>query len=570
MNGWLNMGLRSAHLFWNHNSAHRSSENESPEVPESTASGIGYVQHTGAAPDVVLQARSLLVRSVQSVREINAEQFKELLKSDHALPNDTLYVIEDSLHLSDDDHLTDFAGNLFVKGCLVLENCAQLTDISGNIIVGGNFSCLSSPGLSDISGKIKAGGNIRFFDCHSLASLSGNIANEGTLSFVQCSHLRSLSGIITPGAHLQFWGCTQLRALPDWITSLGATSSGATRYVCLADNGLSEASLDRLYSDAGPGMFFSIITDTTGRDPRQKRFDHFQMAFAFWQKLAATDVATPAVTMLAYQERNLVTFLEKLTTTADYLNLITRPVLAQRIIATLQSVLDNEPIQDEALAIIHFAITSCNDRVILALDDLETLKLNDAALTRAIEQKDPSDLIALGTKIKRLEEIKCIARKHAAKSKEIDEVEAELAYQIAIRRYLELPGAARHMFNRMCAQITQEDINEALYQLQSNSGEQQVQEFLEIWRPWQIYQRHLTIPPFATLRQQTVEHIEECPIDLEVNDEMVMLNNTHMTYRALCKAYELTGNNPLTNTPLNWHKVVRLSEVSADKSSLES
>ena len=569
MNGLLNMGPRTAQSFWNHNNANSLSENAPPRVfcPESR---IGYSQGTGAAPNVVLQARSLLARSVQSVREINAEQFKELLKSDHALPNDTLYVIEDSLHLSGDDHLTDFAGNLFVKGYLVLENCAQLTDISGNIIVGGNFSCLSSPGLSDISGKIKAGGNIRFFDCHSLASLSGNIANEGTLSFVQCSRLCSLPGIITPGAHLQFWGCSQLRALPDWITSLGTTSSGATRYVCLADNGLSEASLDRLYSDAGPGMFFSIITDTTGRDPRQKRFDNFQMAFAFWQEHAATDVATPAVTMLAYQERNLVTFLEKLTTTADYQNLVTRPVLAQRIIATLQSVLGNGPIQDEALAIIHFAITSCNDRVILALDDLETLKLNNAALTRAIEQKDPSGLIALGKKIKRLEEIKCIARKHAAKSKEIDEVEAELAYQIAIRRYLELPGAARHMYNRTCAQITQEDIREALYQLQSNSGEQQVQEFLDAWQPWQIYQRHRTIPPFATLRQQTVAHIEECPIDLEVNDEMVMLNNTHMTYRALCKAYQLTGNNPLTNTPLDWHTVVRLSEVTADKSCLES
>ena len=569
MNGWLNMGPRIPQLFWNHNNASSLGENEPPRVFESSESVIGYLQDTGAAPDVVLQARSLLVRSVQSVRETSAEEFKELLKSDNALPDDTLYVIEDSLRLSDDDHLTDFAGNLFVKGFLVLENCSELKDISGNIIVGGNFSCLSSPGLTDISGKIKAGGNIRFFDCHSLASLSGNIASEGTFSVVQCSRLRSLSGIITPGGHLQFWGCSQLTALPDWITSLGATSSGANRYVCLAENGLSDALLDRLYSARVPGMFFSIITNTTGPDPRQQRFDNFQMAFAFWQKLATTDVEPPTLNMLAYQGRNLVTFLEKLTKTADYQNLATRPVLAQRIIHTLVSVLGNEPIQDEALAIIHFAISSCHDRVTLALDDLETLKLNDAALTTAIEQDDPSGLIALGTKIKRLEEIKCIARKHAAKSKEIDEVEAELAYQIAIRKHLELPGSAQHMYNRKCAQITQEDVREALDQLQSNSGEKQVQAFLEIWHPWQIYQRHMTIPPFATLRQQTVAHIDECPIDLDINDEMVMLNNTHMTYQALCKAYELTGNNPLTNTPLDWQTVVRLSQVLADNSGLE-
>ena len=48
-----------------------------------------------------------------------------------------------------------------------------------------------------------------------------------------------------------------------------------------------------------------------------------------------------------------------------------------------------------------------------------------------------------------------------------------------------------------------------------------------------------------------------------------MLNNTHMTYQALCKACELTGNNPLTSTPLDWRTVMRLKEVLADNSSLK-
>ena len=565
MNGWLDMGLRTAQLFWNHNNADSLSESE--PVPESTKPIIGYLQDTGAAPDVVLQVRSLLARSVQSVRETSVEEFKELLKTHDALPNDTLFVIEDFLHFSDDDHLTDFAGNLYVKGRLVLENCSQLTDISGNIIVGGNFSCLSCPGLSDISGTVKAGGNIRFFDCHSLDNLSGNIANEGALSFVQCPSLGSLSGIITPGGNLEFLGCSGLTTLPDWITSLGTTSSGATRYVCLANSGLSAALLDHLYNAGAPGMFFSIITDTTRTEPRQQRFDNFQMAFDFWQKLATTDVPTPAATMLDYQMRDLITFLERLTATADYESLVSRSVLAQRIIHTLLSVLDNEQIQEEALTIIYYAISSCNDRVILALDDLETLKLNHAAITMAIGHNDPSGLIALGKIIMRLEEVKRIARKHAAENPLIDEVEAELAFQIAIRKHLDLPGAARHMLHRTCAQISQEDIDEALVQLQNTCDEERLQEFLNVWHPWQIYQRHLKIPPFARLWQQTVDQIEECPIDLSVNDEMVMVNNTHMSYQALGTAYKLTGNNPLTNTPLDWRTVVRLKEASADHSS---
>ena len=385
---------------------------------------------------------------------------------------------------------------------------------------------------------------------------------------MHCPRLRSLSGIITPGAHLQFWGCSQLTALPDWITSLGTTSSGTTRYVCLANNGLSGALLDRIYSAGAPGMFFSIITDTSSEQPQQ-RFNNFQMAFAFWQELATTDVEIPAVTLLAHQSYDLVTFLERLTKTADYENTVSRPVVAQRIIHALLSVLGNEQIQDEALAIIHDVISSCGDRVILALDDLEVLKLNDAAITMAIKQKDPSELIALGEKMKRMEEVKHIARKHVTKHPLVDEVEVQLAYQIAIRKHLKLPGATEHMLYRPCAQISQQDIDEALVQLQSNCGEEQLQDFLKVWCPWQIYQRHLNIPPFARLQQQTVDQIEECPIDRSINDEMVMLDNTHITYRALCKTYELTGNNPLTNTPLDWHTVVRLSEGLADNSSLE-
>ena len=112
MNGWLNMGLRTAQLFWHRNNANGLSANEHPDVSGSTESTTGYLQDTGANLAVVLQAKSLLARSVQSVRVTSVEEFKELLKTDNALPNDTLYVIEDSLSFNDDHQLTGFAGNL--------------------------------------------------------------------------------------------------------------------------------------------------------------------------------------------------------------------------------------------------------------------------------------------------------------------------------------------------------------------------------------------------------------------------------------------------------------------------
>ena len=364
--------------------------------------------------------------------------------------------------------------------------------------------------------------------------------------------------------NLFFNVCPQLTTLPDWIATLGSIDD-TTRRVTLLNTGLSDAEADRLNSQPAAGIHFRARTVRASSEQRYQLFNNFQMAFAFWRELAASDAETPTLNLSPHQSRELVIFLEKLTTTADYKDLASRPILAQRIIHTLLSVLGNEQIQDEALDLIHDAISTCGDRVILALDDLETLELQESAKNLAVKHDDPWKLLALGQKMMQMEKLKLIALKHAAKLPLVDEVEVVLAFQIEIRKHLELPGTTEHMLYRPCAEVSQQDIDEALVQLNSSCGEEQLQKFLKTWKPWQIYQRHLAIPPFTRLPLQTVDHIGECLIDCEIKDEMVMLNNTHMSYQALCKAYELTGINPLTNTPLDWSEVVRLSEVVGDK-----
>ena len=568
MNGLLNLCRSAAQSLSCFGNANGPAEDEAPEVPGTTESTTSYLSDTGAPPEdaLLLQAKSLGARYVQRKIELSADKFIELLQTDDALPNDILFVIDDDLFLCETDrHLTDFTGNLYVRGTLTLYDCSVLSDLSGNIIVGSDFECSGCRELTDISGNITVENDIEVRYCRKLENLSGNISNKGCLRLIVCSRLRSLSGTISPGSNLFFWRCPQLTALPDWITSLGPTLSGRTREVLLSCLGLSDALIDRLRSAEAPGMSFYIPGDVA--QPTQP-FDNFQMAFAFWRELAASDAETPALTLLPYQSCDLVIFLEKLTTTADYNNLASRPVLAQRIIHTLLSVLGNEQIQDQALALIHDAISSCGDRVILALDDLETLELQDSAKTMAIKHESPSELRALGLKMKRMSEVKLIARKHADKHPWTDEVEVALAYQIEIRKHLELPGATKHMLYRPCAQVSQQDIDEALVQLNSNCGEEQLQEFLKVWEPWQFYQRRLSTPPFDQLPQQMVNQIQQCSIGGDITDQMVMLNDTHMTYEALCKTYQLTGNNPLTNTPLDWSAVVRLTEVLGDNSSM--
>ena len=569
MNRILNRCRSTAHSLCCFGNANGTAEDEVPEVPETTESTTSYLSDTSAPPEdaLLLQEKSLGARSVQWKIELSAEAFIELLQTDNALPNDILFVIDDDVFLCESNrHLTDFSGNLHVRGSLTLYDCSVLSDLSGNIIVGRDFYCSSCRELTDISGKLTVENDIDIRFCANLQNLSGNISNKGCLKLVNSPRLRSLSGTISPGGDLLIWQCPQLTALPHWITSLGPTLSGTIREVNLSTLGLSDALIDRLRSAEAPGMRFFTL-GLGGVAQSEQRFDNFQMAFAFWREQAASDAETPALTLLPYQSDDVVIFLEKLTATADYNNLASRPVLAQRIIHTLLSVLGNEQIQDQALQLIHDAISSCGDRVILALDDLETLELQDRAKNLAIKHESPSELRALGLKMKRMSEVKRIAQKHAAKFPLADEVEVVLAYQIEIRKHLELPGTTKHMLYRPCALVSQQDIDEALIQLNSKCGEEELQEFLKVWEPWQFYQRRLTTPPFEQLPQQMVDQIERCPIDEDITDQMVMLSNTHMTYQALCKAYQLTGNNPMTNTPLDWSAVMRLTQVLGDNSS---
>ena len=564
MNRWLDMGSGVAQRFRNSGNSNGLTGNTNPEVPGSTESTTSYLRDSIVNPTSEL-AKSLGIRSVMNQIELSAEQFIERLKTDNPLPNDTIFIIDDDLDLNVQNcSLTDFTGNLCVKKNLLFDSCAQLSNVSGNIIVGGGLIFRGCRRLTDISGKITAV-DIHISDCPSLANLSGNISNDGTIAFLHCSSLQSLSGNFSPGGNLLFYICPQLTTLPDWIATLGSIDD-TTRIVQLLDTGLSDAEIDQLNSQPAPGIRFRASTIRGSSEQRQQQFNNFQKAFAFWRELAASDAETPTLTLSPHQSGELVVFLEKLTTTADYRDPASRSLLAQRIIHTLLSVPGNEQIRDEALALIHDAISTCGDRVILALDDLETLELQESAKTLAVEHDDPSKLLALGQKMMQMEKVKLIALEHAAKLPSVDEVEVVLAYQIEIRKHLELPGATEHMLYRPFAEVSQQDIDEALVQLNSNCGEDQLREFLKTWEPWQIYQRHLTIPPFTRLPLQTVDQIKECLIDCEIKDEMVMLNNTHMSYQALCKAYELTGNNPLTNAPLDWSEVVRLTEVAGDNS----
>ena len=86
----------------------------------------------------------------------------------------------------------------------------------------------------------------------------------------------------------------------------------------------------------------------------------------------------------------LLDYLEKLVNTADYHNKISRSLLAERIMILMSLLTQGASIKRSVLDQIDSAITSCDDRVILGLDNLATMKLLYDANTLASKKRQRS------------------------------------------------------------------------------------------------------------------------------------------------------------------------------------
>ena len=297
----------------------------------------------------------------------------------------------------------------------------------------------------------------------------------------------------------------------------------------------------------------------------EQQFSNVVEGLTFWRQLASADSEIPELSLMHDQATDLVRYLGRLTSTADYQNQATRPVLAQRVMAITALLTGSDRIRDEAMDHIHHALTSCDDRIILALDDLDTMQLLDSAERKAFAG-NADELRELGLQMMRLDEVKRIARDHMKTLKWVDEIEVELAFQIGVRQQLALPGSTQHMIFRRCAKVSDQDIANAVNQVNTRCSDDNLQAYLAQWDPWQKYLRRQEVPTFDQLPQKTVDRIEDCAISAEKTPKMVALGDDHLDYDALVRAVVEYGKNPLTNSPMDWSNVFRLTEEDSPSS----
>jgi hypothetical protein len=283
-------------------------------------------------------------------------------------------------------------------------------------------------------------------------------------------------------------------------------------------------------------------------------------ALTFWVK--ATNDATltnPPITIDSESALpHVLEFLGRLTETAEYKNSQAKPLLAKRVIEAFSLMAENESIKGRALDLIHQGLTSCDDRIISALEEIELM-----VLLHKIENTSHTEpeLRALGKSFLLLEMVNEKAKAHKNTLTWVDEIEIYLAFQIGLAEKLNLPMKTRNMFFRGCAQITDEQIKQAGDAVLTACTEEKLNNFLKRWSPWIEHQRkNGPVPTYEDLPvvKRKLESGEICPIMQDIPERPVLYDKTVYDYDALIHCYRTSGKNPLDRSKIDLEKLKRI------------
>jgi hypothetical protein len=321
--------------------------------------------------------------------------------------------------------------------------------------------------------------------------------------------------------------------------------------------GLSQDLLTRLRETDAPGIRFHF---SNAASVPTEIFPNLDTALTFWVK--ATNDATltnPPITIdLEMDLRNVLTFLSRLTETAEYKNPQARPMLAKRVIEVFSLMAEDEDIKGRAFTIIHHGLASCNDRIISALEEIELM-----VLLHQIENTSHTEdeLRALGKRFLLLEMVNEKAKAHKNTLKWVDEIEVYLAFQIGLAEQLNLPVKTRNMIFRGCAQITDEQINQAGDAVVKECTEEKLNNFLKSWSPWIKHQRkNSSVPAYEKLPAvgKPLESNDNCPITQDIPKKPVLYDKTVYDYDEFIQCYRADGKNPTDRSKIDLQKLKRI------------
>ncbi|MGR3912033.1 MAG: NEL-type E3 ubiquitin ligase domain-containing protein, partial [Candidatus Rhabdochlamydia sp.] len=450
-----------------------------------------------------------------------------------------------SLDLSYCEALTTLPKGLKVGGNLNLSGCTGLIHLPENLAIGQEFNLSKCTALIALPKGLKVKGNLDLRRCTRLTYLPENLEVEGYLNLYGCTALTALPHSLKLGEDLNLNECIHLTFLPNWITTLGKCSSGRMRTIDLTGCRLSPTIMRRLEEDTrdAEGMQFHFSRDAA--DDYITKFSTVLLATQFWQEQAEQEISFPpeAVcdqlyhTFTQVQDRkNLLSFLSRLTGTADYYNGSTRRALAIRILQMLQLMAEDEKVCHHAAFLIHQGLSSCDDRVMMTLDDIgfyqKLCYLQDPLITE-------EELKTAGRGFFLLEKLNKKIGDYIKLLRFVDEVEVHMAFHTRLQEMLTLPIGTRGMLFRQCVDISDEEITRVGEEILQEATEYALITFLATWDPWIRYQRRVSTLPWERLPsvERSLSSIDRCPYLQDTPLKPVLYNNNVYDYTAFIRRY---------------------------------
>jgi hypothetical protein len=253
-------------------------------------------------------------------------------------------------------------------------------------------------------------------------------------------------------------------------------------------------------------------------------------------------------------KKHLLAFLRKIRETKDYRSK-NKKLLAEQILRILPLFKkETDPtIKKTALEIVEYSVSSCEDRTILALDDLFMLVLQK-------EAQESEDLTKIRAAMKHNMIIglaDSISRKYRG-----DQIENILKARLEIRKMFNLPTVVQSMTYGSHAGFRGFS-NQDIKKIQKKSTDKELDKFIESGKSnWNEFQKtKIFLPKFEDLPIKPIDKKEmpECCLTNMVYDEMVEYKDEYYGYETLLTIYrnkqKITDRSELVD-PTQIHKVV--------------
>ncbi|MCA1470981.1 E3 ubiquitin--protein ligase [Bradyrhizobium sp. IC3195] len=201
-------------------------------------------------------------------------------------------------------------------------------------------------------------------------------------------------------------------------------------------------------------------------------------------------------------------FLERLRATVNYGN----DGFRQAVADDLRQAAANPTLREQFFAQASEANASCEDRVTLNWNGMQTARLN-ADVEDGVYDDRLGDLIQRGRVAFRLEALDEIARDRvnslANGNPNVDDIEVYLAYQHRLREPLELSHVAPDMRFLAVSHVSDDDATEALNLVRGREASQFTDYMASRWQPWETVLRRIAPDEYAAMRDRLVEAMGE-------------------------------------------------------------